>query len=51
MMHKIAVEHTLDTIQLDYTQAKIIKLVDISYGGENGFNQVFKLQSHTQCIC
>ena len=21
-------------------QAKIIKLVDISYGGENGFNQV-----------
>lgn len=22
-------------------QAKIIKLVDVSYGGENGFNQVF----------
>jgi hypothetical protein len=23
-------------------QAKVIKLVDVSYGGENGFNQVTK---------
>jgi len=23
-------------------QAKVIKLVDVSYGGENGFNQVEK---------
>merc|ERR1712049_73303 len=26
-------------------QAKIIKLVDISYGGENGFNQAIELAS------
>ena len=26
--------------KLLFFQAKIIKLVDISYGGENGFNQV-----------
>ena len=32
-----------------YFQAKIIKLVDISYGGENGFNQVLNIisQHHT----
>ena len=29
--------------KLLFFQAKIIKLVDISYGGENGFNQVWKL--------
>ena len=27
-------------LKLLFFQAKIIKLVDISYGGENGFNQV-----------
>ena len=27
-------------LKLIFFQAKIIKLVDISYGGENGFNQV-----------
>jgi peptide chain release factor subunit 1 len=26
-------------------QTKVIKLVDVSYGGENGFNQVFSLGS------
>ena len=41
-IHKSPVERTLDPNQLAYTQAKIIKLVDISYGGENGFNQVFE---------
>lgn len=26
-------------------QAKILKLVDISYGGENGFNQAIELSA------
>ena len=26
-------------------QAKIIKIVDVSYGGENGFNQAIELAS------
>lgn len=26
-------------------QAKIIKIVDVSYGGENGFNQAIELSS------
>ena len=30
-------------INSSYFQAKIIKLVDISYGGENGFNQVLNI--------
>ena len=30
-----------------YFQAKIIKLVDISYGGENGFNQVLNIITDT----
>lgn len=28
-------------------QAKIIKLVDVSYGGENGFNQAIELASES----
>merc|ERR1719324_1069726 len=28
-------------------QAKIIKLVDVSYGGENGFNQAIELSAET----
>ena len=30
-------------------QAKILKVVDISYGGENGLNQAIELSS--ACIC
>ena len=29
------------------TQAKIIKLVDVSYGGENGFNQAIELAAES----
>ena len=29
-------------------QAKIIKLVDVSYGGENGFNQAIELSA--ECL-
>lgn len=28
-------------------QAKIIKLVDVSYGGENGFNQAIELAAES----
>ena len=28
-------------------QAKVIKIVDISYGGENGFNQAIELSAET----
>ncbi|KAK5041054.1 translation termination factor eRF1, partial [Cryomyces antarcticus] len=28
-------------------QAKVIKVVDVSYGGENGFNQAIELSSET----
>ena len=28
-------------------QAKIIKLVDVSYGGENGFNQAIELSAES----
>uniref|UniRef100_H2YIE0 Eukaryotic peptide chain release factor subunit 1 n=1 Tax=Ciona savignyi TaxID=51511 RepID=H2YIE0_CIOSA len=31
--------------QSDILQAKIIKLVDVSYGGENGFNQAIELST------
>jgi len=30
-------------VQLQRLQAKIIKVVDVSYGGENGFNQAIEL--------
>lgn len=28
-------------------QAKVIKLVDVSYGGENGFNQAIELAAES----
>ena len=28
-------------------QSKVIKVVDVSYGGENGFNQAIELASET----
>ena len=31
------------TIYFQRLQAKIIKIVDVSYGGENGFNQAIEL--------
>ena len=31
-------------------QAKIIKLVDVSYGGENGFNQEWDLLKQNICF-
>ena len=30
---------------LQRLQAKVIKIVDVSYGGENGFNQAIELAS------
>lgn len=30
---------------LQRLQAKVLKLVDISYGGENGFNQAIELSA------
>jgi peptide chain release factor subunit 1 len=32
---------------LQRLQAKIIKLVDVSYGGENGFNQAIELAAES----
>ena len=31
--------------ELQRLQAKVIKIVDVSYGGENGFNQAIELAS------
>jgi peptide subunit release factor 1 (eRF1) len=33
--------------ELQRLQAKIIKLVDVSYGGENGFNQAIELAAES----
>lgn len=42
-------EHPFLTIFLflQRLQAKIIKLVDVSYGGENGFNQAIELAAES----
>lgn len=32
-------------VLLQRLQAKVLKLVDISYGGENGFNQAIELSA------
>lgn len=32
-------------VPLQRLQAKVLKLVDISYGGENGFNQAIELSA------
>lgn len=34
-------------VMLQRLQAKIIKLVDVSYGGENGFNQAIELAAES----
>ena len=34
-----------DTFFLQRLQAKVIKIVDVSYGGENGFNQAIELSA------
>lgn len=34
-------------VLLQRLQAKIIKLVDVSYGGENGFNQAIELAAES----
>lgn len=34
-------------LSLQRLQAKIIKLVDVSYGGENGFNQAIELAAES----
>ena len=36
---------TVAVFFLQRLQAKIIKIVDVSYGGENGFNQAIELAS------
>lgn len=36
---------TLCVSSLQRLQAKVLKLVDISYGGENGFNQAIELSA------
>jgi len=37
--------HQIAQLTLQRLQAKIIKIVDVSYGGENGFNQAIDLAS------
>lgn len=36
-----------DTWFFQRLQAKVIKLVDVSYGGENGFNQAIELAAES----
>lgn len=37
----------ISTFHFQRLQAKIIKLVDVSYGGENGFNQAIELAAES----
>jgi len=39
--------HTEYVCLFQRLQAKILKIVDVSYGGENGFNQAIELASES----
>ncbi len=39
------INRNLCCLQLQRLQTKVLKLVDVSYGGENGFNQAIELSA------
>ena len=41
------IRFTLQLFNLQRLQAKILKIVDVSYGGENGFNQAIELAAES----
>lgn len=45
--HSFSPSFLLHCARLQRLQSKIIKLVDVSYGGENGFNQAIELAAES----